>query len=34
MTPFAGEGHLAACHFPMEIPVGAPVSAAAQNGQP
>jgi peptide/nickel transport system ATP-binding protein len=34
MTPFAGEGHLAACHFPMEIPVGAPVSAAAQTGQP
>jgi len=33
MTPFAGEGHLAACHFPMEIPVGAPVSAAAQAGQ-
>jgi peptide/nickel transport system ATP-binding protein len=29
MTPFAGEGHLAACHFPMEIPVGAPVSAPA-----
>jgi peptide/nickel transport system ATP-binding protein len=29
MTPFAGEGHLAACHFPMQIPVGAPVSAAA-----
>ncbi len=21
MTPFAGEGHLAACHFPLEIPV-------------
>ena len=20
MTPFAGEGHLAACHFPLEIP--------------
>ncbi len=34
MTPFAGEGHLAACHFPMEIPIGAPVSAAAQTGQP
>jgi peptide/nickel transport system ATP-binding protein len=32
MTPFAGQGHLAACHFPMEIPVGAPVSAAAQAG--
>jgi len=29
MTPFAGEGHLAACHFPMEIPVGAPASAPA-----
>ncbi len=29
MTPFAGEGHLAACHFPMQIPVGAPVSAAS-----
>jgi peptide/nickel transport system ATP-binding protein len=22
MTPFAGAGHLAACHFPMENPVG------------
>ncbi len=25
MPPFAGEGHLAACHFPLEIAVGAPV---------
>jgi peptide/nickel transport system ATP-binding protein len=33
MTPFAGEGHLAACHFPMEIPVGAPVDASVQFGQ-
>ena len=31
MTPFAGLGHLAACHFPMEIPVGAPVSAVARS---
>ncbi len=30
MTPFAGEGHLAACHFPMQSPVGAPVTAAAE----
>jgi peptide/nickel transport system ATP-binding protein len=30
MTPFGGEGHFAACHFPLEIPVGAPVSADAQ----
>jgi peptide/nickel transport system ATP-binding protein len=29
MTPFAGEGHLAACHFPLEIPVGAPLEAAS-----
>jgi len=29
MTPFPGEGHLAACHFPMEIPVGAPARAPA-----
>jgi peptide/nickel transport system ATP-binding protein len=28
MTPFAGEGHLAACHFPLEIPVGAPLETA------
>jgi len=32
MTPFGGEGHFAACHFPLEIPVGAPVSASAQSG--
>ena len=31
MQPFAGEGHLAACHFPLEIPVGAPIEAAAQS---
>ncbi len=31
MTPFGGEGHFAACHFPLEIPVGAPVSATAQS---
>jgi peptide/nickel transport system ATP-binding protein len=31
MQPFAGQGHLAACHFPLEIPVGAPVEAAAQS---
>ncbi len=29
MTPFAGEGHLAACHFPLQSPVGAAVTAAA-----
>jgi peptide/nickel transport system ATP-binding protein len=29
MTPFAGEGHLAACHFPLQSPVGAPLVAAA-----
>jgi peptide/nickel transport system ATP-binding protein len=29
MAPFAGDGHFAACHFPMEIPIGAPVSAPA-----
>jgi peptide/nickel transport system ATP-binding protein len=28
MTPFAGEGHLAACHFPLQAPVGSPVAAA------
>jgi peptide/nickel transport system ATP-binding protein len=32
MTPFAGEGHLAACHFPLENPAGAAVGAAAQSG--
>ena len=32
MTPFGGEGHLAACHFPLEIPVGAQVSATARAG--
>jgi len=31
MMSFAGEGHLAACHFPMEIPVGAPIEATAQS---
>jgi len=31
MQPFAGEGHLAACHFPLEIAVGAPATAAAQS---
>jgi len=31
MAPFAGEGHFAACHFPLEIPVGAPVGADAQS---
>ncbi len=31
MQPFAGDGHLAACHFPMENPVGAPIEAAAQS---
>ena len=31
MQPFAGAGHLAACHFPLEIPVGAPIEAAAQS---
>jgi hypothetical protein len=25
MTPFAGESHLAACHFPLEIPAAAGV---------
>ena len=29
MTPFAGEGHLAACHFPLQSPVGAPAETAA-----
>jgi peptide/nickel transport system ATP-binding protein len=29
MTPFAGEGHLAACHFPLQNPVGAAITAAA-----
>jgi peptide/nickel transport system ATP-binding protein len=28
-TPFAGQGHLAACHFPLESPVGAPLTAEA-----
>ena len=28
-TPFAGEGHLAACHFPLESPIGAPLTAEA-----
>jgi peptide/nickel transport system ATP-binding protein len=32
MTPFGGSGHFAACHFPLEIPVGAPVSASTQSG--
>ncbi len=31
MQPYAGEGHLAACHFPLEIPVGAPIEAATQS---
>jgi peptide/nickel transport system ATP-binding protein len=31
MQPFAGEGHLAACHFPLEIAIGAPIGAAAQS---
>jgi peptide/nickel transport system ATP-binding protein len=31
LQPFAGDGHLAACHFPMENPVGAPIEAAAQS---
>jgi peptide/nickel transport system ATP-binding protein len=29
MTPFAGEGHLAACHFPLQNPVGSPITASA-----
>ena len=29
MTPFAGEGHLAACHFPLQNPIGAAVTAIA-----
>jgi peptide/nickel transport system ATP-binding protein len=29
MTPFAGDAHLAACHFPLENPIGAPITAAA-----
>ncbi len=29
MTPFAGEGHLAACHFPLQNPVGAAITSAA-----
>ncbi len=29
MTPFTGEGHLAACHFPLQTPVGAPAPASA-----
>jgi peptide/nickel transport system ATP-binding protein len=28
-TPFAGDGHLAACHFPLEAPVGGPLTAEA-----
>jgi len=28
MTPFAGTGHFAACHFPLQPTVGAPVSTA------
>jgi peptide/nickel transport system ATP-binding protein len=31
MQPFAGEGHLAACHFPLENAVSAPIGAAAQS---
>jgi peptide/nickel transport system ATP-binding protein len=34
MTPFTGEGHLAACHFPLQTPVGAPVDAQAPASQP
>jgi peptide/nickel transport system ATP-binding protein len=34
LTPFAGEGHLAACHFPMQTPVGPPVTAAAEQPVP
>ncbi len=34
MTPFTGEGHLAACHFPLQTPVGAPVDAHAPASQP
>jgi hypothetical protein len=29
MTPFAGTQHLAACHFPLEIAIGAPATANA-----
>ena len=29
MPPFAGEGHLAACHFPLESSLGEAVSASA-----
>jgi peptide/nickel transport system ATP-binding protein len=28
MTPFAGAGHFAACHFPLQAAVGAPASVA------
>jgi peptide/nickel transport system ATP-binding protein len=31
MAPFAGKDHFAACHFPLEIPVGAPVSDDARS---
>jgi peptide/nickel transport system ATP-binding protein len=34
MTPFAGEGHLAACHFPLQSPIGAPVTAAPGQSVP
>jgi peptide/nickel transport system ATP-binding protein len=34
MTPFAGEGHLAACHFPMQSPIGAPLTAAVDQSAP
>ena len=30
MTPFAGEGHFAACHFPLQAAVGSPVTVASE----
>jgi peptide/nickel transport system ATP-binding protein len=34
MTPFTGEGHLAACHFPLQSPVGGPVDTVAAQPLP
>jgi peptide/nickel transport system ATP-binding protein len=34
MTPFTGEGHLAACHFPLQSPVGGPVDTVASQPLP
>jgi len=34
MLPFAGEGHMAACHFPLESPIGSAIPSATQAGTP